>query len=406
MIDALERAVQQARRDGTSDEPRVDWKAVDEKLFARVEEAQRAERSAIVPARGRAWIGAAAIALAACAALLVGPTRDARVLEADRATASPAQTAGLVRIEGEGEVFVSGRRAEVGAAVRLGDVVETGAARATLVRPGRLTVVVERASSAALARVEGTLVLSLARGAIEAQVVPVASGEALAIDVGPSRVAAHGTHFRVARSSGDRVEIDLSEGVLTVGDPPRIGSTLGSLVAAPAHAEFIASDPEGTLRVSHEIGALRPPAALGPPTLVDPPAQTAPAPQGPASAEGQGGLVPTASGGAPRAERKTPTSPVAPGAGLAGQEAPSDPNAQDAVATGVRACMAEGLHADEVTVVVSTTLTLQINEDGMVRSAHFEPPVAPGVNTCAAQWIYRARFPKAGALTIPISVKN
>jgi len=68
--------------------------------------------------------------------------------------------------------------------------------------------------------------------------------------------------------------------------------------------------------------------------------------------------------------------------------------------------MAERLHAEDLTVVVSTTLYLRVHEDGMVRSAHFDPPVAPDVNTCAAQSIYKTRFPRAGELTIPISVKN
>jgi hypothetical protein len=68
--------------------------------------------------------------------------------------------------------------------------------------------------------------------------------------------------------------------------------------------------------------------------------------------------------------------------------------------------MAEGLHADDVTVVVSTTLYLQLNDDGTVRIARFEPPVAPDVNACAAQAIYSTRFGHGGGAAIPVSFKN
>jgi hypothetical protein len=68
--------------------------------------------------------------------------------------------------------------------------------------------------------------------------------------------------------------------------------------------------------------------------------------------------------------------------------------------------MAERLHADDVTVVVSTTLYIQLRDDGWVQSARFDPPVAPDVNACAAQSIYRTRFTHGGELLIPVSVKN
>ncbi|MDP9003120.1 MAG: hypothetical protein M3O46_23765, partial [Myxococcota bacterium] len=84
----------------------------------------------------------------------------------------------------------------------------------------------------------------------------------------------------------------------------------------------------------------------------------------------------------------------------------ADPSAQTVVANAVRTCMAERLHADDVTVVVSTTLYLQLGDDGSVRTARFDPPVAPEVNTCAAQSIFKARFTHDGAVTILISVKN
>jgi hypothetical protein len=57
-------------------------------------------------------------------------------------------------------------------------------------------------------------------------------------------------------------------------------------------------------------------------------------------------------------------------------------------------------------VVVSTTLHLDLNDDGTVHAARFEPPVAPDVNGCAAPAIYRARFPHGGAATLPVDFSN
>ncbi len=402
MSDGMNRVLSEARRDwGTEGERRVDWDAVDERLFARIDQARRAERSSLAPARGRTWTGVVVgLASVAVAALLAGAVHDRRSLELERASAIEA-AGSVVAIEGEGELLIGGRHASVGTALRLGDDLESRGARVTLGRPGKLTLVLERGSSASVTHVQGALVLALARGAVEAQVVPVASGEALAVDVGPSRVAVHGTHFRVARTD-DRVVVDLSEGVVSVGEAPRVGATLGGLVTAPAHAEFSASDAQGTLRVTHDATAVRAAASLGTAVPVEaPPAplQTYVSPPKTASNE----LVPAPSSGSPRAEPR-------PSASVSALATPAlaipDPNAEAAIAGAVRTCMAERLHADDITVVVTTTLYLQLNDDGSVRMARFEPPVAPDVNACAAQSIYSTRFTRGGAAVIAVSVKN
>jgi hypothetical protein len=187
--------------------------------------------------------------------------------------------------------------------------------------------------------------------------------------------------------------VDLNEGVVSVGAAPRVGSTLGALVTAPAHAEFSASDPQGTLRVTHEHSAVRAGAILGP-TAQRKATSTVPAP----SALADVAEVASAPVAFPRAEPRS-------GANISPAPA-GDPNAQGVIATAVHACMAERLHADDVTVVVSTTLYLQVGDDGSVRAARFDPPVAPDVNACAAKSIYKTRFTHGGALTIPVLVKN
>jgi len=71
----------------------------------------------------------------------------------------------------------------------------------------------------------------------------------------------------------------------------------------------------------------------------------------------------------------------------------------------VRSCMAARWSPDNVTVVVTTTLHLDLDADGNVRAARFEPPVATDVNTCAAPVIYRTRFTHDGSADVPVDFK-
>jgi hypothetical protein len=275
--------------------------------------------------------------------------------------------------------------------LRLGDVLETGSARATVERPGKVTLTLEPGSKTVVTHVQGALILALERGAVEAQVVPVLAGEAFAVDVAGSRVAVHGTHLRVARD-GERVVVDLNEGVVSIGPAPRTGSVLGMLVNAPAHIEFDSADVAGTLTQTHDPAGVRAP-------LGQPPAAAA---------------VLVASPQAHSPVMHTPPAPpfeARPEAHLAGTSArpvaaPPEPTPENSIANAVRACMAERPRADNVTVVVSTTLHLDLADDGSVQFARFEPPVAPDVNACSVAAIYRERFGHGGTVTIPVDFKN
>jgi hypothetical protein len=303
-------------------------------------------------------------------------------------------------------LLVDGKPAAVGAALRLGSVVEArGGARAIVERPGKVTFLVEPQTRAIVSRAQGALILALERGSVEAQVTPVAAGEAFAVDVGHARVAVHGTHLRVERrqrdtGGSDVVVVDLNEGVVLVGEAPRIGSTSGTLMTAPAHAEFAADDALGTLNVTHEAAQVRPPVALGTsmqPKAAPPPAAPAPASRPEAAADVHA-TVP-----APAAPRVEPR--PAPG-GASPQTPAADPNAEGTIAAAVRACFAERPSAANVTVSVSTTLRLGLREDGSVRSARFDPPVAPEVNACAAPAIYRVRFTHGGSAAVSVDFRE
>ncbi len=377
---------------GTRESRSVDWKAVDERLFARLERERSAEVTRVAPSRRRGLVLAAAGALAAAAvvAVVVGRTRE----PVDGELHAMADVPGtLVDVLGGGSVLVDGKPVGRGASLRLGDTVETGDAQATVERPGKLTLTIEANSRAVVTHLHGAMVLSLERGAVEAQVVPVAAGEAFAVDVGSARVAVHGTHLRVARANG-RVVVDLNEGVVAIGEAPRFGSVVGTLINAPAHVEFdpASADLAASLTQTHDPSAVRAPIAS---------ASTEPAPV----------VLPRAD--VPQPARSTAVELLRPEArpvaGAASARAPAaapEVTSESAVAEAVRACMAERPRVDNVTVVVNTTLHLDLGDDGSVRAARFDPPVAPDVNACAAQAIYRARFAHGGAAAIVIGFTN
>ena len=150
------------------------------------------------------------------------------------------------------------RELAAGEAIAQGDTIDVRSGRAIFTRtvPSAVTWSLEDGSQVEVRAARGTLILALAKGAVEAQVAPVEAGEAFAIDVEGTRVAVHGTHLRVERQ-GSRAIVDLREGVVSIGLPPKSGSTYGDLVTAPAHVEFDPADPHGTLKVTHEAARVR-----------------------------------------------------------------------------------------------------------------------------------------------------
>jgi hypothetical protein len=447
----IDRLAREMRDDPESREPPIDWSNVDAKLFDRVR-AEIADDQATRHHRPRAvWLPvAAALALAAGVALFIGRAHDAPPLDDPGAVSvAPAESAGaLVMRDGTGDVLVDGRAASVGTPLVLGSVIETHGARALFERganAGKVAFWIEANTRARVASVRGALVIALDGGAVEAEVLAVARGEAFAVDVGAARVAVHGTHLRVARvarvahdaSNADRVAVDLTEGVVSIGSPPRVGSTFGELVTAPAHVEFAASDVKGTLRVDHALLAVRPavsfaivvpspeaareipepaPTSPGPGVVARPAAMRAPSPPAiassaatppiPAKAEpprSQPEPAPPATvATVVTAPSSTPRSPLPPTPPMRER----DPNAEETIAAGVRACLAARPPARDVAVVVSTVLELKVYDDGSVELARFVPPLAPEVQACAANVIYRTRFTRGGAISIPIEYKH
>ena len=253
----LEALVKEARDERV---PEVDWAKMEEPLFARVAAEARAQQAiARYEGKGRTWVvGATLLAMAAAVPLFLANTHDATL---DTTAGAHDPSAGDLSCGRIPARLVHLTRAGVthdatpGESLARGDVIEPKNGRVVFTRTeaagGGVTWDAEDNTRVVkFARRAGRWCSALVRGAVEAQVAAVPNGEAFAIDVEGARVAVHGTHLRVSRE-GTRATIDLREGVVSIGLPPRSGSTYGDLVTAPAHVEFDSSDPHGTLKVSH-----------------------------------------------------------------------------------------------------------------------------------------------------------
>lgn len=377
----LDRVVEEAREDWVPKEP--DWAALEARVMAQVEEEKkspaREERARDKRFDKDKLVGFFAVTMAAAAAVAL-VVREPAPAGPVVSVVENAPAGSLLSTEGSGEVRVGGKAAAAGQAITAGDTLEARGARAFLERPKKVSWLLEGEGATASARVKAageTLVLDLAAGAIEAQVTPVPSGEAFAVDVATEsslvRVAVHGTHLRVTRH-GSRVTVDLTEGVVSIGTPPRTGSTYGTLVTAPAHVELDANDVAHTLRIDHDPAAVRMPIPLGParvasstkasqpePSLTDPP---------PAPSTARPLHVPS---------NKTASSAV-----------PVPP--RDAIVEAVKTCAATLVKSGNVTVTVNSTLKLTVGAGGEVTAARFDPPLAPDVQACAAAVIYKVKL--------------
>jgi hypothetical protein len=416
---ALDSVVAEAREHLEPSGAEVDWARVEDRVMTAVERdkpmlLRKASRSREALLRG----AAVALAAAAVFALFVRKDRETLgvadgVVEGSRASADGAPASALRTTEGSGEVRVNRVVATPGYVVHAGDAIEVEGVQAVFERSRPTCEINQRTKSQTTqvsavtwlldgsAQVKGageSLILALENGAIEAQVAPVPVGEAFGVDIaterGVVRVAVHGTHLRVART-GTRVTVDLTEGVVSIGVPPRTGVTYGTLVTAPAHVELDATD-LATLRVDHSPASVREavPLRLDTPVIgrVDPPSTPAlPASPPPAS------TAMASRGALARPESTSASSDPRARAGEASAKSP-----RDTIAGAVRDCAAARGRSGDVHVTVTSNLRLRVSSAGEVETAQFTPPLLPEIQTCAASSIYKTKLDDTGLVTIPI----
>lgn len=385
-----------------------DWARLESRVMSAVD----AEKPALLreverSARGRVLRSVGVLVACAAGVLLwLRADRDAPLPSETPAVATHAEASSLRESVGGGDIRVGSLSLTPGAVVHAGDTIEADRTRAIFERPSKVTWLIEhdRAGAVARANVKSageSLVLGLDDGAIEAQVVPVPSGEAFAVDVSSGahlvRVAVHGTHLRVART-GAHVVVDLTEGVVSIGVPPRTGVTLGTLVTAPAHVEFDVTD-LASLRVDHSAASVLAAVPLGRQEAAVRTESVPRAESGIQVASSSESLA--ASERSERAEDPLAAKKSAkPGQPKPVPAAAAPPRAS-ALAI-VRDCAAGRSRSGDVHVTVTSELRLQVSAEGKVESAQFVPPLSPEVQSCAAQSLYKLRFEESGVVTVPI----
>jgi hypothetical protein len=321
----------------------------------------------------------------------------------------PTAPAELASVSEGGELRVDGAKVgPAGLALRDGESLEARGGVASFVAPGRVAWLLESGTEVTALRSGtrgGSIVLGLRVGAVEAQVTPVPAGEAFAVDVDGVRVAVHGTHLRVARAErgGSWVVVDLSEGVISVGAPPKAGSTMGVLVTAPAHVEFSTTDVDHTLRVEHDPARVRAPVdpvSIG--SRVD--SLRATALEAPESAAQD--TPDEKSGDSPATPRSThPVSHPPPAAPVPAVVAPrAPPTPIERLATAVRNCADQTTHDANGSLTISSMMTVEVKADGSAGLAKFDPPLAPDLQACVANTVYAIHWGAPGALRIPIEL--
>lgn len=404
----------------------IDWDKVDGALFAKIEAENSGVRTSSVarlripqgePNRARQVAGL--LAAAAAIAFVLHRPVDRAVTSNGAGHAPESGAVTLTQNEGSTDVRIDGEIAAPGRALHDLDSIETTASRAQLsatdtrvtandgIRASWMLDDHSRVSIKSLGGSGAPLVLELASGSVEAQVTPVPQGEAFAVDLRTPagsahdvvRIAVHGTHLRVTTNTiGTHAIVDLSEGVVSIGVPPKSGSTYGTLVSAPAHididlARTAAGDTTG-------VAVDRNPAALRAPVVL-------------ASHAAATTITPS---GAQAVAQNAESTPVEPADDHPGPHATQpaekpavtvDPHAEETVRAATQQCAVVHESSQEVRVTVSSKLVLQVGTDGLVKMARFEPPLSPEAQECAGKTIYKTHFAPAAAaheVSIPIDV--
>lgn len=341
-LDPREATLRQLVRDARAEKlPELDWSNVEERLVREV--TRSAPRSAQRSFYPLAW---AALAVAAvCAVWLVGRRSDVAVRQA------PPRI-----IEATEPLRKNGDKLPVGTRLAA-DEREISVDHAR-----RATWTLAPKSSAVLAGKGERITLRLEQGSVLSEVVPNPKPETYVVEAAGTRIAVHGTVFRVGLENG-RVVVQVREGTVAVGP---LGSVPAFFLKAPAHGDFSPDGRSGSID-GRPLGQSEERRAQ-PLKLTPPRAPSAAAPQGRASA-------------APPAEL------------------PLEPSISDIEVGVVRIVDAASdcfsrhtTSAEGVQITVRTALSLKIDASGEVSDVDFQPPLSPDAEECAAASISQVSF--------------
>jgi len=321
--------------------PELDWNRVEQRLMSRIRVPDARRPRSIQPA---VWSG---LAVAAAAALWV-VSRGESAPPAPAPAAPTAVASQSLRTDGD--------------ALPLGSRVTADSRELTVEHPDRATWTLAPSSTAFLTERGARIGLRLEQGSVLSRVVPNPTPETFVVEAAQTRVAVHGTVFRVTLEGG-RVLVQVSEG--TVGVGPR-GAPPAFFLKAPATGDFAQDGRSGNTdgqALAQASSRHNEPLKLLPPHAPS--------------------VAPLASLIAPAPSAELPREP-------------SINEIESGVARIVDVTSDCFSHftksADGVQITVRTALTLQIQADGSASDVDFQPPLSPEAAECAASGIAQIKF--------------
>ena len=243
---------------------------------------------------------------------------------------------------------------------------------------GRARWTLEPHATAQVSDVGEFLTVKLESGALSAAVVPNPKPETFAVEVGGTRVAVHGTAFRVARLA-ERVQVEVSEGTVAV--------EASGTHSAPAF--LLRRDSRGTFALDGRTGSVEGNASA---VVAD------------GSGQSHRSLVKSAPVAvlthgrvpAPPVELAKPDAaaePVTPPEPVPVQPSISDiENGVSSAVELMNSCFHDQTRSTGIHVSANTGLTLSVAPDGTIQSVTFAPPLAPAVEDCAVSGLRALTF--------------
>ncbi len=360
---ALERVIMELRAEPS---PELDWERVEARLM-REPKPEARSRTAQFMARLRM----PAIVLVAAAAAVFVVTRNHSVT----AVATSKAVAKLAGGPLNGDQLALGTR------------ITAGAQNVVVEHAGRARWTLEPHSTAFVSNAGEFLTVQLESGALSAAVVPHTKAETFAVEAGSTRVAVHGTAFRVERSA-DRVLVQVSEGTVAV-EPTQTHSDPSFLLRRDSRGNFGLDGRTGSVEgnasvVVRDAGA-ESHREIGAAT-------------GAQHAASRVAHSPTHVSGA--AAATTPQAANATGSNA--QSLPLQPsisNIESGVSSAIgltTGCFRNKTNSAGSTRVSATTgMTLSVAGDGTVQSVTFSPPLEPAVEDCAVIGLRQLTFARS-----------
>jgi hypothetical protein len=351
---ALDRMILDLREESA---PELDWDRVEARLLR---EPPPEPRSAWLTILSRLRFPAAGlVAIAAVATLVLARTP---------APVPPKQLAKLADTPLNGDQLALGTR------------VTAGNQPLVVEHPGRARWTLEPHATALVTDAGEFLTVKLESGALSAAVVPNPKPETFAVEVDGTRVAVHGTAFRVERL-GERVQVEVSEGTVAV-EASGTHSLPAFWLRRSSRGNFALDGRTGS--VEGNASAVVADGAGGQSRRTV--AKIASIAHAPARAQTQAPAVPSA-------KPELSSQPVAPPQPLPVQPSISDIEAGVSSALELmNRCFRDETRSTGIRVSASTGLTLSVAGDGTIQSVTFAPPLAPAVEDCAVSGLRALTF--------------